>query len=614
MWHRLAIWTFVTIIIIVTIHFFINMNRRSEREGLTPDSGNSGNSGNLVFEGNPDQAILNYSLNKNIFPTRIEKTTDNPRTIGSNYMLFKTALPGEKPELVFNETKTINLMTDYFDKIWDSDAESFRMEFIDNLFSKGYYVEPDTESPMYFISYGHIIKILKKQGFNIDNLQLDERFQIARQICGEICKNLPGNNSTVLTPVFSRDDTDDPTGLMRYGDWMFFVIVKQPAIEQSIPLTSDPSDPSHPIYSHGQRSMSGYNRISSSSTFTQSTVTDTTAAPNPLSSVNTVSSGILFYLGNCKNFTTGWTSINAVTINSNGLQLVMCPENAVSDSSGGLITDTTYIDRLPAFDKYLTKFTQKIDVDYTLDWNRIDTLASIDPNAPDRNDRSASWTLKWNNGEWFPEIDFLYNTTPIPKGNQGTTRTYGERSFNTNDNFTSRYNALNVGQKGVESDIGIAWNENGSWEFSQTNPISRKYYPKTAAVASNNCYLIPVTFSENKNKNKNINADIKKIPYHNIEYNVDYNTASNTESQALLQIDSDAGTVTYTDTDGKQKTLFDIKHYGGLTPGDLVSNTSWSKLTGNLGKGRLGQGDILGVNGGNKEYLMDRYSRGQWRQ
>ena len=567
---KFTLWAFVTIIIIVSIYLFIRVSDIWSSNILEGMSQN-----HMILQDVDGQPITRYKLDTDTLPTKMVPTDENFRTSKSNYFLFKSILPGEKPQLQFNPSNTINLISDYFDKIWDQDTDSFKVGFIEGLFTNGCYVEPNTDSPMYFIRYKYIIDFLESRG-----VSPPDKFEAAKQVCGEICKQIPGNYSTVLIPVFDGD-----TWIDDYGDWIFFVIIKRPPIIQSIP-THIVSNTSHPIGNHTYSQTRGYSTLNNSS---QAQTNMSSDRPDPMSNLNTLTSGIIFYLGNCKNFTSGWTSINAVTINSNGLQLLMCDENDISESSGNLITDTTYIDNLSSFDKYLAKYTQKLEVDYTLDYNRVDTLKSINPDViSDQN--SGSLTLKWNYG-WWPDIEYQYNSIPITSGNQGT-----QRSF---DNI--RFNTLNSGQKRVKSDVGMGFGENGTWEFSSTNPISRKYFPKTTNDANDNCYSMPVTFTPKLNSDNNTN---NTIPYHNIEYNLDQ-TSNYIGDNVRIEIDSDEGKVIYTDGNNRQYVLFSIYHYGGLTPNDLVSNTSWTTVTGNLGNGIFKKGDILGVNGGNKEYLMD---------
>ena len=567
---KFTLWAFVTIIIIVSIYLFIRVSdiwSSNILEGMSPT--------HMIFQDVDGQPNTSYKLDTDTLPTKMVPTDENFRTSKSNYFLFKSILPGEKPQLQFNPSNTINLMSDYFDKIWDQDTDSFKDGFIEGLFGNGCYVEPNTDSPMYFIRYKYIIDFLESRG-----VSPPDKFEAAKQVCGEICKQIPGNYSTVLIPVFDGD-----TWIDDYGDWIFFVIIKRPPIIQSIPRNVI-ADPTNQLGKYTASQMGAYTAIKSSNKAQTHMPSD---QPNPMSHHNTLTSGIIFYLGNCKNFTSGWTSINAITINSNGLQLLMCDENNISESTGNLITDTTYIDNLSSFDKYLAKYTQKLEVDYTLDYNHVDTLRSINPDmTSDQN--SGSLTLKWNYG-WWPDIEYQYNSIPITSGNQGTQRSIENIRFNT----------LNSGQKGVKSDIGIGFGENGTWEFSSTNPISRKYFPKTTNDANDNCYPMPVTFTPKLNSDNNTN---NTIPYHNIEYNVDQTSNYNGDN-VKIEIDSDDGKVIYTDGNNRQHVLFSIYHYGGLTPNDLVSNTSWTTVTGNLGKGIFKKGDILGVNGGNKEYLMD---------
>lgn len=572
-WAKLSLWAFVCIIIIVSIYLFIRVSdnwSNNIREGMSPI--------HMIFEGVDGQPIISYKLDTDTLPTNMIPTNENFRTSGSNYFHLNTVLPAEKPQLQFNPSNTINLMSDYFDKIWDQDTDSFKDGFIEGLFGNGYYVEPNIDSPMYFIRYQFIIDFLESRG-----VSPPDKFEAAKQVCGEICKQIPGNYSTVLIPVFDGD-----TWIDDYGDWIFFVIIKRPPIIQSIPRNVI-ADPTNQLGKYTASQMGAYTAIKSSNKAQTHMPSD---QPNPMSHHNTLTSGIIFYLGNCKNFTSGWTSINAITINSNGLQLLMCDENNISESTGNLITDTTYIDNLSSFDKYLAKYTQKLEVDYTLDYNHVDTLRSINPDmTSDQN--SGSLTLKWNYGWWRPDIEYQYNSIPITSGNQGTQRSI--------DNI--RFNTLSSGPKGVKSDVGIGFVDNGTWEFSSTNPISRKYFPKTTNDANDNCYPMPVTFTPKLNSDNNTN---NTIPYHNIEYNVDQTSNYNGDNVRIeIEIDTDDGKVIYTDGNNRRYVLFSINNYGGLTPTDLVSNSSWPNVTGNLGKGRFKTGDILGVNGGNKEYLMD---------
>ena len=160
---KFTLWAFVTIIIIVSIYLFIRVSdiwSSNILEGMSPT--------HMIFQDVDGQPNTSYKLDTDTLPTKMVPTDENFRTSKSNYFLFKSILPGEKPQLQFNPSNTINLISDYFDKIWDQDTDSFKVGFIEGLFGNGCYVEPNTDSPMYFIRYKYIIDFFYTNIFLIE--------------------------------------------------------------------------------------------------------------------------------------------------------------------------------------------------------------------------------------------------------------------------------------------------------------------------------------------------------------------------------------------------------------------------------------------------------------
>lgn len=488
----------------------------------------------------------------------------------NNYYFFNRKL-SENKSIEMTDGDTINLFIDYFDDIYDGENDRFNSSFIDSLLGLGYYVG-NGDHPHYFLTFRYLLS--KLISFGIYPSTFDEEYEQVKKICGFLCKKL--NYCCVLCPKF------DSNYIESYQEWMFFVLIKQKSTRIKGSTSTSENNPNADLVNAGNIAFKGLQYITQSSEYQNSPISEVTPT-GLVMNANPVTNGILFYLGNSSNDITGINSINSITINETGLQMIICDKDQISnDSNTGLIRDDTYLNSLTSVDKYFNSFKKELFIQYN-DYYRVNSIPN--PENEETNERTSALVLQRQNFWFFTWTVPIFIDNTQTSLNSDNTSGYEHRFGNDSDSYTWR--TQDKGLKGISSVTGWNWSPDGrSFGTSNQTTVSTEYFPKSDSI--NSCRNPkPFTFQQNGNNS----------------YNIEIPPSQPESGEYELGIDTKKGTVYYNRANKTPQILFTIEKYG-LRPEHLVTDYSWPDVK--LNKGTLKKGDVLGVNGGNNEYVMDQ--------
>lgn len=588
------------VVIIIALHIFFRVYNleisKAQVHGPMIESFDINDPKHRIIDKTKFGNVTNYS-GKGTGLTQINNWRD-PNSL-NNYFLFQPILKSNNYKNITSiEGITINLFTDHFTTIWDPETDSFKSEFLNAMLGDiktQYYISKKSVDPEYYFSFLFLVQIFDKTpDIPLDEDVFEEYFQKAKDICLMICKNL--NYDSVLVPKFSSKRQN----IRDYQDWIFFVIVKHKStiihgnLSTMTNASQEYSATSTHISTHIKNAKAGIDTISSSSQYKKSPHTANHSNINSdsiLSRFNPISNGIPYHIHMIPSNITGSSYISGVTVNKYGLLFIGCTDSMLSnDESNRLkIKDDDYISQLSPEEKYLANHTKHLNIKESPNY-RVSTISNQEAN-PD-SPWSMSFQYNYDNGE----IDFIDNDTPTDSGvNYGYIQKYGR-------DFTYRITDHIKGEDTPDS-VGITLDGNG-FGVNTPNPISNTYFPKKL---KNNYWILPMHFV--------IQSKIENITYYKTE--IDWNPNSNQDNKYSIKInitdnindDTDV-TIDYMRGDSKIATIFSIKDYGtdgiNLTSKDLVANHSWDA---SIKDGILDNSKVLGVNGGNNQYVMDSGQR-----
>lgn len=548
------------IIIIVILYLVLNfIMSTTVNKSLIEGMGrveNSGNNNILSSEGDYT-GILYFKRNdsnpRNIDPVPGESGFRAPEP--QNYYFSKKTL---KTKLDPNMTDDIgiNLFYDFFEDLWNTSTHQFKQDLLQGL-NEGYYAINSRGDNIYFIKYDYLLAILVNEGITPPS-NFTDQYMLVKRFCSIICDSI--DYECFLEPVFKGD-------INSWSDdsyFMFFIFMKYKAYPIDLCSSGDNSnalDKANDWVTYAKIAKQTPQGTKFVDAYRQ---TGNSSPEEIFNKFKKLSTGIPFELGNCEFTGTGFIFFNAVQITDDGLKILLCNDSNIGSKAS--ITDESYINAIKdPFTKYETSYRNKLSVIKSR-FNNTQSVNIDDGTGP-------SSALNWATTTPVSGIQYGSSDSSLSAGNTGgTTTNLGFVSF---QKTTSGLKANSMGS----SKGGIGFDKTGV-TVGQTIDVTLDSYPTST---NNTCESEFFTFRK-----------------HNNNYHTYISGRKNNITE--LGIDVDNGTVYYQSSGSSQTILFNISDYG-LEPGDLESNDAWCGMSNMTGK--LSTGDILGVNGGNNQYVSD---------
>ncbi len=554
---------FLIIIIVILYLVFNFIMSTTANKSLIEGMGNVENSGNnniLSSEGD-NTGILYFKRNDsnpiNIEPVHGASGFRVPEP--QNYYFSKKTLK-TKLDPNMTDDRSINLFFDFFGELWDTSTHKFKQDFINGLYNSSYYVLNSGGDNIYFIKYTYLLTLLSSEGITIPT-SFKDQYNLVKKFCSIICDNI--DYECFLEPVFKGDVNNWSDN----SDFMFFIFMKYQAYPIDL-CSSGNNSRALTKANEWVRNAKIAEKTAQGSKFKDAYSQSGNSSPEEIyNKFKKLSTGIPFYLGNSEFTGTGFIFFNAVKITEHGLKILLCNDSNIGNSIGS-ITDESYIENIKdPFTKYETSFRNQLSIIKS----RFNSTQSV--NIDDGT--GSSDALNW--GTDFPfDIKYGSSDSSLRAGNTGgAIKSFGFVSFQQ----TNR--GLKADSMGTSTE-GVGVDENGL-TVGRTIDVTLDSYPISTL---NSCESDFLTF---KNHNNNYHTHISGIKNNITELGID------------IDIDADNGTVYYISS-GNKTILFDINKYD-LKSGDLESNDAWCDMSNMTGK--LVKGDILGVNGGNNQYVSD---------
>lgn len=608
---KLGLYIFIFLVVILIVNIILNqITKQKCTENFTVPSDMEGNISTIQNDSTiQDYEILEkgsnitgyvfYKRNKNgdLEPTK------NPRIFSdekiNNYVYTKQYVNQDNPNPEVKKNYLMNIFFDYFDIIWDFNTNKFNLDFFDAIKDKYFYRDPLSNN--YFISYQFFVTQLKK--VNIFYPSDIQYYNDVKVLASMFTKKL--NYSCFSMPIFDGDieDWED------YTNYMFIVIYRYKPIYPSLDHLSS-NCCSYSNSEAGQNKCNTSAKNSSSTTDNNSDVgemrdrlsdmftviTDTAkknkllsdiASKHNLSPIDSVlngqkllKSGFVFHLGEIKNI---FSFFNTISIDNSGdMYINFIPEvNMTNTDCRGEVNNTAFINSLDnTFEKFELDFRNSMINNEGNNKELSVKLPRSVKGAKMTAENSMSYILgvpKKTNKKIFVEKSNIDMTGGVEQGK--IYKNNSSISASTEDGLYQN----EIGPNSFSVSINTKTDGTGNWVIGGDHSFvsTTKYYSKSLKD-NKPVSKIPITFDKDK---LIIGA-----------------TPGNT-SNSKIQI-TDEGQIIYYKNSSTSLVLFDIATFN-LTMDDLVTNSCWQCNAKYKNSAFTGGGSILGINGGNNEYVTD---------
>lgn len=608
---KLGLYIFIFLVVILIVNILFNQITKSNCiEGFV-DPGIEGNVDRIGKHDvlDPDRNITGYVFFKRNSEGQIEPAK-NPRTFNpeniNNYVFTKQYVSEDNSNPVVQKKYLMNIFFDYFDDIiWDFNTNKFNLEFFNAIKNNSYYIDPKTNN--YFISYLFFVTVLNSV-LNLPYPSNIEYYNDVKILASIFTKKL--NYACFSMPIFNGDIED----WEEYTNNMVIVIYKyKPTYPSLDHLSSNCCSYSNSEAGQNKCNISTNNSSSSDGNsdaryqmrdlFSQTTAAAAARnntqlnksanehnAPSIASVLNgqkILKSGFVFHLGEIKNI---FSFFNTISIDDTGVMRInFIPEvNMTKTDCRGEVNNTAFINSLDnTFEKFEQDFRNSMinNEGNSFKQHSVKLPKSINIDNTSTNLISFILGKPISTNSWTFEV----------KLNNDITDGAERGSIFQNNSFISGsteggLNQSVLGPNTVSISLNIERDDTANWAIGgdYSGFSTTKYYSKSLKD-NKPVFSLPMTFMDG------FSFDNDKLIFFDWPF-------ENT-SHSNIQI-TDEGQIIYYKNSSTSLVLFDIATFN-LTMDDLVTNSCWQCNAKYKNGVFTGGGSILGINGGNNEYVTD---------